>query len=756
MKLESIALIALIIVSVASISAILLIPDLRELIFPKNEISVEEEYYALIKKSYEAPPYKADYLMSISMPNIFGYTSPGSGLGINYSFDVTNTYFSKSLNKVSLLISVFGVESETEIYNVNGKSIKCQKTNYSSIYSILRSSKESEWFCEISKESFYSIYDPSKAAQSIDLTKKIDYNITFIGEKKIVERDAKCYKLDYSGKDINISWLQSIAYLAATDNGYSSITGEPPKIPTAFSLVSEVNNEKKEDLYEEIVFNAEVCLDKQYGVLALMDSNFSIKMKNLKKPIGFSLKFNLKKIEFGKVSEQHIKPPVPFSIDANCNNKNIKLMLTAFEDLKGQARLTLSKESYWIAKDYEESSIRKDSNIEFEKNLGEISIKAFDSRSFKIALDKNISYGSKEIRLCIGEKCQKSKSYGCYISSFSKYFYILSATCSDANIYFSLYSYDDVQGNLKARLKDGLSYETIFEKDFGYVSLESYKKKSFEFKPETELSGSGYLEVCVDDDCYDYYCSKSSYGDFYASNLTCDQNKVSFTLYNTYATKDYSGDLTIKGYSDYYRKSPIFDKNMGLFEIKAGKTKKVSVDVEKDISSYNTIYLNICIGKNCDKTSCYPTYYGDYTFPPLPTVTPEPEDVNIEAKVQNCITGTTDITIKEYCLSTLMSYYGYSQNPKTAKNILPLCDAIKKFTEDNISKYNTMENYGFLYNVPNCYATYGFYSGVGSSICDKLPDKDINIVQYGSINIIVKVNWRNECKQKYASLLATK
>ncbi|MEM4598149.1 MAG: hypothetical protein QW400_00460 [Candidatus Diapherotrites archaeon] len=448
-----------------------------------------------------------------------------------------------------------------------------------------------------------------------------------------------------------------------------------------------------------------------------------------------------------------MKPPVPFVIDANCSKKQISIKLTALEDLRGQVKLTLLRYSTWLYYD-DYSSSGNDSNIELEKNLGEISLKAFESRDFKIVPDKNLSDGSKEVQLCVGDKCQKGRSYGCYISSYTYTFTVYSASCSDENVSFVLYPYSAMQGTLKAKLKDEFSGETLVEKDLGYVSLESYKKKSFEFNPNTTLSGSEYLEVCIDDECTKYYyCSTSySYNEFYSDNLNCDKNSISFRLNNKYATKDYSGDLTIKGYSDYSRKKIIFDKNIGFYKIKAGETKKVSADVESNLSDYSTIYLDICIGKNCDKTSCYPSF-DYYTIPPFPTVTPK--DVNMEAKVQSCLTDTTDLTVKQYCLSSMVTYYGY--DPNTAKNILPLCEALKKFTEENMAKYTSTKEYYFIYEVSRCYANYGFYSGTGASMCDKLSDKDINVAYTDDgIKIVLTVNWRRECKQYYADLLARK
>lgn len=760
MRVGLIILVGLVIISAAAISAFFLIPELREIILPKP-MSIEEEYKALSQKALDAPPYKADYVMSLSMQNILGSSEYGSGMGLTYSFDITQTHLSRSQDKISVLVSLLGFENEAEVYLINGKSITCKRTSYASIYGTSGLTKESTWECQIGKEDYYSTFDPSKMTQSTDLTKKTDYNISFINEKKIAERNTRCYAISYSGKDINVPLLSSSAYLAAA-NSSNSLTQEQPKFPTGFSLLSDVNYEK-ESIYEETKFDAEVCLDKEHGILALMDSNFSIKMKGLKKPMEMSLKFELKKIEFGKVSEQDLKPPVAFVIDANCSKKEISIKLTALEDLRGRAKLTLLRHSSWLYYD-EYSSGGSDSNVELEneleKDLGEISLKAFESKDFKIVPDKNLSYGSKEVQLCVGDKCQKSMSYGCYISSYLESFTIYSASCSDENVSFVVYPYSAMQGTLKAKLKDDFSGETLVEKDLGYVSLESYKKKSFEFNPNTTLSGSEYLEVCIDDECTTYYyCSTTySYNEFYSDNLNCDKNNISFRLNNKYATKDYSGDLTIKGYSDYSRKKIIFDKNIGFYEIKAGETKKVSADVESNLSDYSTIYLDICIGKNCDKTSCYPSfdYYIPTPFPPTPFPTFTPVDVNLEAKAQNCLTGTTDLTVKEYCLSNLMSYYVYYPDPKTVKNSLPLCEAIKKFVEENMSRYTTMENYGFLYNVPQCYATYGFYSGEGASICEKLPDKDINIIQKGSINIIVTVNFRKECKSYYAKLLAIK
>ncbi|MEM4598148.1 MAG: hypothetical protein QW400_00455 [Candidatus Diapherotrites archaeon] len=227
------------------------------------------------------------------MQNILGSLGYGSGIGLNYSFYITQTHLSRSQNKTSLIVSILGAETEAEVYLINGKSIACQKTNYASINGTYSPTKESTWECQIGKEDYYSAFDPSKMTQSTDLTKKTDYNISFINEKKIAERNTRCYAISYSGKDINVPLLSSSAYLAAA-NSSNSLTQEQPKFPSGFSLLSDVNYEK-ESIYEEIKFNAEVCLDKEHGILALMDSNFSIKMKGLKKPMEMSLKFELKK-----------------------------------------------------------------------------------------------------------------------------------------------------------------------------------------------------------------------------------------------------------------------------------------------------------------------------------------------------------------------------------------------------------------------------------------------------------------------------
>ncbi|MCD6478711.1 MAG: hypothetical protein J7L44_02365 [Candidatus Diapherotrites archaeon] len=592
------ALTVLVIVAIgASVGVYLIVSQPAE---PSNP---KAEYKTLIEKAKNMPNSKIVYGLEIRASYL-------GSMSMSITADITRYVLSPKREKTSMTMEYMGYAIGADFYTMDGKTILCSEAS-----GFLA---EPKTVCRPLSEKDKAVF-PGAGTSYADIDKILkDFNISFAGERTIAKRSTKCFNIEATGADLNLS--SSTGLFSLTGSVKQEVT--KPKMPTGFTILP------GSTLPKDTAISLFICLDNEYGFLTLMDLNFVYKQKYAKKPLTATITMELKSFELGVVTEKDLELPVAFSVDrANCRKKEVKLSITPYKDISGDIKVTISKRAY-IGE--EESKLAV-------KTIKDVQLKAFEGKDLNITLDKSLESGSANIEVCINDECQSSY---CYISIFTPSRFYARAKCEPNKATITITPYENFSGDVNITLYkeeyDHNTYEfkkfAIASKIFPNVKMESGKKKTFFLETaETLESGKDYpAEICIDDECYNTTCYVSYYytpaptpkiiptKDINAkmqdclTRITVPEGQVK-CLIQVFNKSKYSPDTCTKlaplcdklkelvwKYKDSLRDYGAKSTNIGFFEV-------------PECYAYYAYYSNLT-DKECDKLSGYVISYGEFTL----------------------------------------------------------------------------------------------------------------------------------------------
>lgn len=336
----------------------------------------KEAYDFLAQKSKEAGPMRVAYkfTMDFGQQAVMGISS--------LEMDIEVFMLSQERSKTIVSMSFMGQSINSAVYNLNGKVIQCTE-------GMLGLGQGLQ--CQAGSEQQQQMMGmQGTEVKSLD-EMFYDYKISFAEDRTLAGRPAKCFLLEYAGKDLkDKSQFGSGMAVASLDN-YS--------------------------------FKQEICLDLEHGFASYVDVKttvYSELSKEEKPGIGFKIEMTSFSTD---VSEKDLELPVAFSLgsgfaDTECTEDGITLKIIPFKEISGkQATVKIGEISFG----------QEEMKVEQSKTITIPTSPLFEEKELNIELDETLGSGSKQIEICIDEECQKTN---CWIQAISKLVDCASASFS--------------------------------------------------------------------------------------------------------------------------------------------------------------------------------------------------------------------------------------------------------------------------------------------------------------------------------------
>jgi len=323
----------------------------------------KEAYELLAQKSKEAGPMRIAYEFAMSL-------GQQALLGISeIKMDLEVFFHSQQKTKTLGSMSILGQTMNTAVYNLEGKTLTCTEGG-----GLLGTAQGMQ--CTLGEQQQEMPGMQGTEVKSLDELFS-DYKISFAADKTFAGRKAKCFLLEYAGKDV-----KDQSQLGGMGTG---------------SL-------------ENVEFTQEVCLDIEKGFASFMDVETRIYSELTEEYAkGFGFKMEMKSFST-EVTDADFEPPVAFSFSgfgaATCEKDSVSMELTPFKDISGkQATVKIGVADFTGG----------DMEVELEKQVTLPAFTLFEEGTLVVDLDEEIE-GSKQVELCVDGECQ---STGCYISDWA-------------------------------------------------------------------------------------------------------------------------------------------------------------------------------------------------------------------------------------------------------------------------------------------------------------------------------------------------
>ena len=339
----NLAIIAVIIILAAAVSGYFLLPYFNFSSDPKQmlkDYGTKFQSVENIKLSYD---FNMAMLGLLSMPKI--------------SLEL---YKLKDDSKA--IVSAMG--STSAVYIKNGKTITCTESGLGSLYSA-----SSTLSCKLTENSQF----PLKTTVNEELYNQT--NVTYNGVKKIIGRDCDDF------------------LMFLNETSIKSLQNSVPLTGLAIQQADLPSENKTRIVYE-------VCMDKQYGYLALLN----ISVNDYSKLSGKVEEINLMSMQVTGVSTDvtanDLVIPVAFVIGKmNCSKSSVKFSMTPMQEIIGPT-INLKLSSY-------------NQNISVYKAMDKLTLGLSYSIDMPITTSLKNSYYNAGV--CIGNDCQSDY---CYISNY--------------------------------------------------------------------------------------------------------------------------------------------------------------------------------------------------------------------------------------------------------------------------------------------------------------------------------------------------